>query len=312
MTDVRHQHHRLRAADDHEIQVQTWEPDGETGVVIQILHGLGEHSDRYTRFATAAAQRGFAVCIHNHRGHGDGATQPGYFADRDGWRAVVTDARTVNQFATETYVDRPLVLLGHSMGSFLAQSYSMQFGDELSALILSGSTWSSRFALFFSRAVAKVEAWRLGAHVHSPLLDKFGFSSQNRRFEPARTELDWLSRDEAEVDKYIADPLCGGPYTAGLWVDLLGGLSGISSDSALLQIPASLPILITGGELDPVGGDKGMGKLLQHYAQTGHQRLKARIYPEGRHEMLNETNRDQVTKDWLDWIDATTRNARSG
>lgn len=312
MTDVRHQRHRLRAADNHEIHVQTWEPDGEASVVIQILHGLGEHGDRYARFAAAAVQRGFAVCIHNHRGHGDGASQPGYFAGRDGWNAVVDDARIVSRFAAESFPGRPLVLLGHSMGSFMAQSYAMQYGGELAGLILSGSTWSSRLALYVFRALARIEAWRVGAHRHSPLLDKLGFSSHNRSFEPGRTELDWLSRDEAEVDKYIADPLCGGPYTAGLWVDFLGGLIEISSDKALLRIPASLPTLITGGEMDPVGGDKGMGKLLQHYAQTGHQRLKARIYPDSRHEMLNETNRDEVVKDWLDWIDTATRRARSG
>lgn len=312
MTDIRHQQHSLRAADDHEIHVQTWEPAGDASVVIQVLHGLGEHADRYARFATAATERGFAVCAHNHRGHGDNSSHPAYFAARDGWHTVVADIRLVNRFIDESYAGRPVVLLGHSMGSFLAQTYAMNYGDELAGLVLSGSTWPSRFTLYPGRALAKFEAWRVGDHLHSALLDKLGFGSHNKPFEPARTELDWLTRDEAEVDKYIADPLCGGPYTAGLWVDFLGGLIEIASDKALLRIPASLPVLITGGELDAIGGDKGMGKLLQHYAQTGHQRLKAKIYPQGRHEMLNETNRDQVTRDWLDWIDVSTRRARSG
>ncbi len=138
---------------------------------------------------------------------------------------------------------------------------------------------------------------------------KRGFDSLNKRFEPARTGHDWLSRDEDEVDKYIADPLCGGPFTCGLWLDFLRGLFAISSDRALAQIPSGLPIMITGGELDPVGGDKGMTRLLQHYAQTSHQRIKYKVYAEGRHEMLNEINRDEVTADWLDWMDTTTRSA---
>ncbi len=114
------------------------------------------------------------------------------------------------------------------------------------------------------------------------------------------------------MDKYAADPLCGGPYSSGLWLDLLGGLFEISSDHALTRIPTDLPILITGGAADPVGGDAGMSKLALHYAQTLHQRLKIKIYPDGRHEMLNDINRDEVTADWLAWIDATTRRGRSG
>lgn len=310
MTDVRHQRHSLKAGDDHEIHIQTWEPAGDASVVIQTLHGLGEHGDRYSRFAAAAVARGFAVCVHNHRGHGPEATHLGHFADNGGWHAVVEDTRSVNRFLTERHDGRPIVLLGHSMGSFIAQSYAMHYGGELSGLLLSASTWSSRALLVVARILARIEAWRVGAHLHSSLLHKLGFASHNKPFEPARTEVDWLSRDETEVDKYVADRLCGGPYSIRLWMDMFGGLMEITSDKALLRIPASLPILITGGELDPVGGDNGMGKLLQHYAQTGHQRLKAKIYPDGRHEMLNETNRDQVTADWLDWIDATAGSAR--
>ena len=113
-----------------------------------------------------------------------------------------------------------------------------------------------------------------------------------------------MSRDNLEVDRYVADPLCGGPYSCGLWLDVIGGLLDISSDNALSRIPADLPILITGGAADPVGGDKGMTKLLQHYAQTGHHRLTAKIYPDARHELLNDINRDEVTADWLAWIAA--------
>ena len=310
-TELQHHHRTLHAADDHEIQVQSWTPVGEPKVVVQVLHGLGEYADRYARFAQAAAERGVAVCAHNHRGHGSETSHRGYLADKNGWHALVGDTRVVNQFVHEEFDSTPVVMLGHSMGSYVAQNYAMHYGSELSALILSASTWPRRPLLFLSYALAGIERWRVGGHLNSHLLDQLGFGRHNRAFRPARTELDWLSRDTEEVDKYIADPLCGGPYTPRLWLDVLGGLIEISNDNALLRIPASLPILITGGESDPVGGDKGMTRLLQHYAQTSHQRLKARIYPAGRHEMLNETNRDEVTRDWLDWIETTTRSAHS-
>lgn len=305
-----HQRVTLRVADGHEIQLQAWLPQGEPTHALQILHGLGEHSDRYARFAKAATERGIAVYCHDHRGHGERADQPGYFAAENGWGLLVSDAHAVFQHIEAEHPDVPVILLGHSMGSYIAQSFLMRHSPKVAALILSASTWPSRTKLIFGSMLAHVESWRLDRHLHSALLDKLGFGDFNKPFQPARTELDWLSRDEAEVDKYIDDPLCGGPYTIGLWLDLTAGLKEIASDAALRRIDAGLPILITGGAVDPVGGDKGMTRLLMHYAQTGHQRLRVKIYPEGRHEMLNDTVRDEVTRDWLDWIQATSRSAR--
>jgi alpha-beta hydrolase superfamily lysophospholipase len=183
----------------------------------------------------------------------------------------------------------------------------MHYGPRLSGLILSASTWPSKLRLVAALVLAHVETWRLGIRGKSALLDQLGFDNFNKPFAPARTEVDWLSRDEAEVDKYVADSLCGGPYSCRLWLDLIGGLFYIASDHALSRVPFDLPILITGGASDPVGGEKGMARLAMHYAQTSHQRIKLKIYAEGRHEMLNDINRDEVTNDWLSWIAATTR-----
>lgn len=305
-----HQRHVLKAADGHEIHLQEWRPEEPATLIVQILHGLGEHADRYARFAEAAAARGMLVYCHDHRGHGKHADQLGYLAGQDGWKLLVSDAHAVRQEIERRHKELPIVLIGHSMGSYIAQSYVMRHSPRLAGLILSASTWPARVSLIFAGLLARLESARLGKHRHSALLDRLGFGNFNKPFEPARTDCDWLSRDEAEVDRYIDDSLCGGPYTTGLWMDLIAGLREIGSDEALRRISADLPILITGGEVDPVGGDKGMTKLLTRYAQTGHQRLKVKIYPDGRHEMLNETNRDEVTHDWLDWIEATSRSAR--
>lgn len=292
----------LPTAEGHQIPVSTWEPATRASAVIQVFHGLGEHAARYARFAQAAVDRGYAVCAHDHRGHGPKAEPVPFFAPENGWDLLVSDAHTVAEFLHKEFDGAPRVLLGHSMGSYIAQSYAMRHGNELAALILSGSTWPSRPTVFVGRLLARIVSWRYGRRRASPLLDKLGFGAFNRRFEPARTELDWLSRDTAEVDAYIEDPLCGGPYSVGLWLDLLGGLLAISKDSALLQIAAELPILITGGADDPVGGEAGMQALSSHYEATGHRRLLTRIYPGGRHEMLNETNRDEFTREVLDWV----------
>ena len=305
-----HRHEILAAADGHDIHAQLWAPEGQASCIIQILHGLGEHSDRYARFAAGAVGRGFVVCIHDHRGHGSHCDELGHFADSGGWQKVVSDAELVNDFVQQQFAGTPIVLLGHSMGSYIAQTFAMQYGSRLSGLILSASTWPSRLQLAPAKLLARIEALRLGIHGKSELLDKLGFGNFNKPFEPARTKRDWLSRDEAEVDKYVSDPLCGGPYSCGLWLDLLGGLFDLASDKAVSRVPLDLPILITGGAHDPVGGDKGMTSLALHYAQTLHQSMKVKIYAEGRHEMLNEINRDEVTADWLDWVSVTTGSGR--
>ncbi len=301
MTTSSFKRHSLTAPDSHDIPVYLWEPQGEATAIFQLIHGLGEHSARYERFAIAATGRGYAVCVHDHRGHGPHSTHPGYFAAANGWELLVTDSHLVTQYLRRQFGEKPIVLLGHSMGSYIAQSYAMRYADALSALILSGSTWPSRLLLRVGRALAQLLSWRHGKAGQSPVLDKIFFGDFNKRFAPARTELDWLSREPAEVDKYIDDPLCGGPYTTGLWIDLFAGLLQISTDDALRKIPSALPILITGGGDDPVGGADGMNALSAHYTATGHSRLTTRIYAEGRHEMLNETNRDKFTDDLLQW-----------
>jgi alpha-beta hydrolase superfamily lysophospholipase len=292
----------LDAPDGHRIRVVPFPAPEAPRAVIHVLHGLGEYSDRYARFATAASESDFAVVGHDHRGHGPARSTAGFFAPEQGWDLLADDALLVHDWIGERFPGLPRALLGHSMGSYLAQQFAALHGDRLSALLLSASTWPRRTEVAAGHLLARLECLRLGKKGVSPLLEKLGFGAFNRRFRDGRTDFDWLSRDAAEVDRYIEDPLTGGPFTAALWRDLTAGLLRISTDRALAQIPADLPILITGGTDDPVGGAKGMRQLALHYARTGHTRLKVRTYAGGRHEMLNETNRDEVMRDWLDWI----------
>jgi len=302
MTTALHERETLATASGYRIHVDFYRDAAEPRCIVQLLHGLGEHAGRYRRLAGALAAAGYGTVVHDHRGHGEHAILAGFFAEKKGWQTVVDDALAVHELIGERYPGTPVVLLGHSMGSFLAQSFAMHHGGRLAGLVLSGSGWPSRATVVPGWLLARAIAASVGRRGESALLDRIGFGNFNRRFEPARTPFDWLSRDEAEVDKYVADPLCGGPYSAGLWLDLLGGLIEISSDNALTRIPADLPILIMGGADDPVGGEDSMAKLAMHYAQTGHQRISLKSYPQGRHEMLNETNRDEVTADLIDWL----------
>lgn len=295
--------HEITADDDHIIRISDWCPaDGSAPLaVIQVLHGLGEHTGRYARFAKACNDNRLIVVAHNHRGHG-AIEGFGHYADTDGWDKVIADVLQVRQHIAAQYPRLPVILLGHSMGSYIAQSFIMRHGGNNAALVLSASTLASRMELQFGRVVARTLALMSGRREISKHLNQMGLGKLNDNFNPCRTEFDWLSRDEDEVDQYIADPLCGGLYSNQLWCDLTGGILEITSMTALRSVRADLPILVMGGECDPVGGQAGMTRLADAYRSTGHNNLMLKIYPQGRHEMLNEINRDEVTADLIDWI----------
>ncbi|MDF8263615.1 alpha/beta hydrolase [Luteipulveratus flavus] len=301
----------LESHDGTSLHVHRWLPDGEPSAIVQLAHGMAEHAARYERFAQALTDAGYAVYAEDHRGHGrtsEGA-DTGYLADSDGWGTVVEDLFALTERACSEHPGLSVVLFGHSMGSFLARSYAMRHGDELAGLVLCGTATDPGLLGKVGKAVASVEARVRGRRHPSDLMNKLTFGQYNAAFKPTRTDFDWLSRDEAEVDTYIADPRCGEVFTSAFYVDLLGGLAEISSDRDVARIPSGLPVLVISGDQDPVGGKgaKGVKAVAAQLRSAGVQDVILTLYPGARHELLNETNRDEVTADVLTWIAKTLK-----
>lgn len=297
------QRQSLQAEDGRRILVDLWSP-AQPVALIHLFHGLGEHPARYERFAKHCNQHGIAIATHNHRGHGENCPEGelGHYADTRGWDKLISDAALVQATLVHQLPGVPLILLGHSMGSYIAQSFVMRGHGAISALILSGSAFNSRLQLRLGHWIAAIESLRIGKKGISSLLNKMSFEGFNKGFAPNRTAFDWLSRDQDEVDKYVADPLCGADSSCRLWFDLTGGLLEVTSSRALRKIRSDLPILITGGEEDPVSGQVGLSRLAQEYEKSGHTKTSLKIYPEARHEMFNETNREEFFADVTRWL----------
>jgi len=267
--------------DGLELQVYVWHACTPRKGSVLIAHGFAEHAQRYDRFAAALAAQGLEVVAFDHRGHGrspgpDGVGDYG----KGGWASLVSDVGSMLELVRETHTDLPVALFGHSMGSFAAQRLCHDRSERIDALVLSGST--------------AFEPPHEG-EPPAPL-------DLNAAFEPARTPYDWLSRDAAEVDRYVADPLCGfegvgeRPFT---YADLFE----LSNPVALKGLRADLSVLLLAGEADPLNrGLRGLHQLERLWREAGVARIDTRYYPGGRHEMLNELNREEVTRDAIDWL----------
>lgn len=297
----------LQSRDGYELNSYFW-PSTEQAPAkgyLHLLHGMAEHAERYQALAEFFAARGFNVIAHDHRGHGN-CHVLGHYADEQGGDKVVEDILFVQQQLIEDK-SQPIYLLGHSMGSFIAQAFAIKYGDHLAGLILSGSNYQNPLLYKVAKLVTKFETLRIGAQTPSKVMDFLSFGAFNGKFKPTKTEFDWLSRDSEQVDKYIADNLCGFPCSPTLWADLFDILITISDKNQLKKIPQHLPIYLFSGDQDPVGQmGKGVPALHDKLKQTGHDNVTITMYPQGRHEMLNETNRQQVFADLEYWLAALT------
>lgn len=274
--------------DGTEVFARSWRPDGEIRGVVQIAHGMGEHSARYARFAAALVGAGWWAVADDHRGHGHTAPDAAHLGDfgPGGWDAVVDDLLVLGRHLDAESGGRPRVLFGHSMGSFAAQQVVLDHSDTISAAILCGTTALD--------VVAGVVAEGGGG----------GLESFNAGFEPSRTPFDWLSRDPAEVDRYIADPLCGFDVNAAGLASMAAGAARHGDAAELARIRDDLPILLIAGSADPLNFGLALVELVtQRYRDAGVTDVQTHWYTDARHEILNETNRDEVTADVLAWLD---------
>lgn len=294
----------LTTADGIDVFVHRWLPDGDTKAVVQISHGLAEHGARYARFAQRLTDHGYAVYAGDHRGHGKTSGTRGGFAERDGWSIVVSDLLLVTERAKSEQPGLPVFLLGHSMGSFLARSYAAEHGAELAGLVLTGTAGGAGALGRVGVAVAGLQGRLRGRSWASGLMNTLSFGQYNAAFKPARTPFDWLSRDPAEVDAYIDDPDCGFVFSAGGYHDLLSGLASVNTDAVVARFPKSLPVHLASGDADPVGANgKGVTAVADQLRRAGLSDVTLTLWPGARHEILNETNRDEVEQEILDWLD---------
>jgi alpha-beta hydrolase superfamily lysophospholipase len=285
---MRREDFSFSSEDGLEIAYYRWRAPGRAAGIVQIAHGMGEHSIRYAQVAEFLNQAGFHVYTNDHRGHGRSVKGPESLGDfgTAGWNGLVADMLTLSRLARMREGRLPLILLGHSMGSFAAQQYVLDNSELIAGLVLSGSAAVDKLAIDPSQAA--------------------DLTAFNRAFEPARTQHDWLSRDPAAVDAYEADPLCGFGINKPAMETMVAAAARMVDPAELARIRKDLPIYIFAGDKDPVNHNlEWLKPLAERYRAAGIVNVSEKYYPEGRHEMLNETNRDEVMSDLVSWLRST-------
>ncbi len=290
-----------------DIHCACYKPEnGEVKAIFQIAHGMAEHLERYEGFIEVLCANGFAVYINDHLGHGQSVSaksELGFFGEKkDGWKFFVEDCHELTKLAKKENEGKPLIFFGHSMGSFVARAYSTKYADEIAGAIYCGTSGPNPAAgagIALTNLIIKLK----GTHHRSKLIDKVGFGAYNNKFEK-RTAFDWLSRDNAEVDKYIADELCGFLFTACGYRDLFSLLSYVSSKEWFSTLSKELPVLIISGEMDPVGEySKGIENVYSTLLANGKKNVEKILYKQARHEILNESKCfDDVCADVISWV----------
>ena len=291
------------------IHVNQWTPQSvPVHGVVQIAHGVAEYGMRYQPFAEYLCRYGFVVTAHDHLGHGQSripGAPPVYFGERDGWNYAVEDMHTLRLQLKKVWPQVPHFLFGHSMGSFLTRTYLIRHPGNVKGAILCGTGHPSVWTIAGGKLLTAREVRRLGPQGFSEKANRLAFGAYNKPFAPNRTDYDWLSADEENVDAYIADPLCGGDTTLGLFRDMLGGLGIITKQANIERMDKDLPVLFIAGDQDPVGEmGKGVRRAYQAFRKAGVGDVSIKLYHGLRHEILNETGRQYVYRDVLDWLEA--------
>ena len=285
-----------------------WTPDESPRAVLQICHGMCEYIDRYHEFADFMRSHGFVVVGNDHLGHGESVRSDdlhGFFAEKDGNLTVLHDIHTLRKMTEKKYPGIPYFILGHSMGSFLTRQYIARCGKGLAGAVIMGTGSQPTGTLLAGMNVCRMIAAVKGWHHRSETVHKMSMGAYNKRFEPARTKCDWLTKDTAFVDAFVQDPWCMFRFTLNAYYNMFASIEDCQAAKVVAMIPPELPMLLISGEEDPVGDfGKGVRTAYQHYRDACAERdLTMKLYENDRHEILNETDREQIFMELLHWIE---------
>lgn len=290
----------------NKIYARICRPDTQPRAIIQIVHGIAEYIERYDPFISFLAENGFVVVGDDHLGHGKSAASKedlGFFAEKDGWNCVLKDLDSLRDIIRSDYPDLPYIFFGHSMGSFLTRTYIINNPEKYDAAILSGTGQQAKPVISSGLALASAIVKMKGPRADGTLLNNIAFGSYCNKIPGSTNQFDWLSRDAENVQKYSADPLCGFVAKASLYKDMMGGIKFVSTQANMDKMSKEQPVYFMSGDMDPVGDyGKGVEKAYKGFCKAGLHDVKMKLYPGGRHEMLNEINREEVFQDVLDWL----------
>lgn len=283
-----------------------WKPEGRICAVLQMCHGMVEYIDRYDEFAEYLCSHGFYVVGHDHLGHGKSVqseTEYGFFHETSGNEYVVGDLHKLREMTQKRYPDVPYFMLGHSMGSFLIRQYMEMYGRGLTGVSVMGTGGKPGILLAAGKALCRIIAVCRGWHYRSVLVDSVAFGGYNRHFEPARTDKDWLTKDEKIVDAYRADPWCSFRFTVNAYYHMFCSIQAAQKRKNIRKIPKNLPVFFVAGADDPVGAfGKDVERAAEVCRECGMKDVSVRLYENDRHEILNETDRQVVFDELLEWM----------
>ncbi|MGE3063553.1 MAG: lysophospholipase [bacterium] len=296
----------IETTDKQKIFLRKHFPACEVKGIIQILHGMAEHSGRYDEFIDFLLKNGYAVYVHDMRGHGKTAgslDEYGYLGGVFKWETLVSDARRVTEIALYENPGKKLFILGHSMGSMVLRRYMERFRDGYSGVILSGANGIPSISELAALKIALLQMLFFGKRHRSNLIYKLQYNGYNSSFNPKPTMFEWLSRDRERVDNYANDPFCGGPFTASFYFDMIFGYFRLAKPYEIKKTNTKIPIYFISGAKDPVGNfTKGVKQFASLYTRFKAKDIEINLYPDCRHEVLNELNRKEIYKDIIEWI----------
>ena len=294
-----------------QIHAVEWMPEDEPKGILQICHGMVEYIERYHEFAEYLCRHGYYVTGHDHLGHGKSVkdeTEYGYFPKKNGNRCVIGDIHQLRMITSKKYPGVPYMMLGHSMGSFLLRQYLTEHGEGLAGVVIMGTGYQPMAVLEAGQLLCRVTALFKGWKYRSKFVDNLSFGSFNKRFEPGETGREWVTSDTELCRRYVEDPMCMFRFTVGGYYQMFEGMKALSRAGSMAQIPRDLPVLFTAGADDPVGAfGKSVKKVYKKYKSAGMKKVAIKLYAGGRHEILNETIRNQVYEDLFVWCERCVR-----